>query len=420
MSSRVLIKKIATHTLFSPLGFFIVPISIIFFADSTLAFMFPILVEEALGSNMLLGVVMAASSLVGIGCDFVFPRMLYNVSWKKQLILGILFSFLFPLLTLLGLQTALVSIFLLASILWGVYYELLSFAQQNFVTSEEKKSEYTNAWGVLFAFAQFTGIVGPILGSFLLMSSHTTMLFIVVFLQAIALSIAIGLRVHAQKTLGQVNVSSHSLSLSQLVKEFRYWSILAKHVFPAMVMGVWLEAIEATYWTIGGLFGKELSTDQGIDWMPIVLYSAPFIVGSMILSRLHIQHGKKRMTYLMLIVAGLCLAPLYVFSHLQWMVFLIIICSSFALSFAGPLQEAVYSDLLSRSGAFKQDFLGLAKANSSLAYIVFPVVVGYSADTFGYAATFSFIGVFSVIIGVVLLCFSPNKLHVPIDALEKV
>lgn len=418
MISRHLLRRITSHSL-SPLTYFLLPISMIFFVDSTMSFIFPIYIEEALGSNTLLGIVMAASSIIGISCDLIFPHVLKKISWKTQLVLGILLSFLFPLLVVFGRETAMIVLFFLASMLWGIYYEFLSFSEQNFMTSEEPRKYFSNAWGILFAFSQLTGILGPILGSFLLHSSNSILLGVVIFLQTLALVSAFGLSVHMHKKKEMTQTEDTGNSF-QVLKELKYWRTFAKHVFPVIVVGVWLEAIEATFWTLGGLFGKEMASESGFDWLPIVLYSAPFIFGSLLLSKLNIHTRKKHITHIMLMIAGVALAPLYVVEGHQGIASLLIIISSFALSFAGPLNEAVYSDLMSRAKQYKEDLLGLAKANSSFAYIVMPIVVGYLADTFGYSATFSIVGACSVGIGVVLYFLTPRKLTIPHEALDGV
>ncbi len=418
MISRHLIRKIASHPL-SPLTFFLLPISMIFFVDSTMSFIFPIYIEEALGSNTLLGVVMAASSIIGISCDLIFPQLLNKISWKKQLVFGILLSFLFPLLVVFGKETAMVVLFILASMLWGVYYEFLSFSEQNFMTAEEPRKYFSNAWGVLFAFSQISGILGPILGSFLLRSSGTTVLGVVIFLQSFALVSALGLSVHLHKKKG-VPAQEEKRETLHIFRELKYWSAFSKRIFPVIAVGVCLEAIEATFWTLGGLFGKEMASESGFDWLPMVLYSAPFIFGSLLLSKLNIQTRKKHITHIMLMIAGVALAPLYIVEGSQLIASILIVLSSFALSFAGPLNEAVYSDLMSRAQQYKEDLLGLAKANSSLAYIVMPIVVGFLADMLGYSATFSIVGACAVGIGLALYIFTPRKLAIPHEALDEV
>jgi MFS family permease len=121
-----------------------------------------------------------------------------------------------------------------------------------------------------------------------------------------------------------------------------------------------------------------------------------------------------------MIFAGLILMPIYYFSNNWIPVAILIFLASFFLSFAGPLNEAVYSDLIKRSGKYKDDLLGLSKANSSLAYIVTPVAVGILADNLSYSIVFSIIGTLTAIIGFILFVFAPKKLHLSISGLDDV
>lgn len=383
-----------------------------------MSFIFPIRVENAVGSNTLLGLIMASSSIAGITCDLLFPQLLRNTTWKKQLLCGALLSLLFPILTIYGVWTSSVLVFLLAGIIWGIYYELISFSEQNFVTTDESRNDFTKAWGILFATSQFTGILGPILGSLLLTGSNSTLLVTILFLQVLSILFSAIISLHLKSSYEYKPRTSHIASTINIFKEIRYWKIFTPHILPAIIVGVWLEAIEATFWTIGGLFGREIVKESNLDWTFIVLYSAPFIVGSLILAKLNISSGKKRLSHLTMMVAGLVLAPIYIFANNWIAVAALVFLASFFLSFAGPLNEAVYSDLIRRSGNYKDDLLGLSKANSSLAYIIVPVAVGILADNFNYSMVFSTIGVLTVLIGLLLLMLTPKKLHISISDLD--
>lgn len=384
-----------------------------------MSFIFPIRVEHAVGSNTLLGLIMASSSIAGIACDLLFPQLLRNTTWKKQLLCGAILSLLFPILTIYGVWTSSVLVFLIAGVIWGVYYELISFSEQNFVTTDESKGDFTKAWGILFATSQFTGILGPILGSLLLTGSNNTLLVVILFLQLLSILFSALISLHLKSNYEYKPRTSHLINTINVFREIRYWKIFTPHILPAIIVGVWLEAIEATFWTIGGLFGKQIVEESNLDWTFVVLYSAPFIVGSLILAKLNISSGKKRLSHLTMILAGIILTPIYLFASNWIPVAALIFLASFFLSFAGPLNESVYSDLIRRSGNYKDDLLGLSKANSSLAYIVIPVVVGILADNFSYSMVFSTMGIFTVLIGLLLLTLTPKKLHISISDLDR-
>ncbi|MBI5151256.1 MAG: hypothetical protein HZA34_01650 [Candidatus Pacebacteria bacterium] len=402
----------------NPLVFFSVPMFFAFLADGSSSYIFPIVTENVLGSNFALGLVMASSSVAGILCDVLFPSLLQKVSWQMQVILGIVLSAFFPLLIALGLHFHQGIFFLIASIVWGVYYELLSFAEQNFTIVEEEKKSFAKVWGVLFAVMQGTGIVGPILGSIFLDLSLFQMTSMVLGFSILAFLFSLPLLIGIKNAHVPQRESGIRRSM-KFITELRYWKIFVPHIMPAIIMGIWLESIEATFWTLGGLFGQSVM-GEGFDWLPTVLYSAPLLLGSLLLTKLPIVEHKKRISQIGLLCAGIALLPLAWTTHSLLLTGILIFVSALALSFSGPLNEAVYSDLLLRSDNYKQDLLGLEKANSSLAYIFMPILIGIISDVVGYSNVFSLLGGVTVILSCILLVITPKKLKIPHNELAEV
>ena len=119
-----------SHRNFVRLLLFSFPLFFILLADNVMSYVFPIVVQTSLHSNTWLGIVMALSSVCGIFCDFLFPQLLVGRSWRFQLFAGIVFAFLFPVTLQLGAFFTSVYLFILATLIWGVYYEFLQFSQQ--------------------------------------------------------------------------------------------------------------------------------------------------------------------------------------------------------------------------------------------------------------------------------------------------
>jgi len=153
---------------FSSIFIFLLPLAIFRLSDSILSYIFPIVLEGHVNSNIAIGLIMALSSVVGLICDFVLPQIFPNKSWKFLLVVGILASLLFPVAVALGDIFGLISMFVIAVVIWGIYYEFILFTEQSFVVNEFKKEEYSKTWGVLGVMIDLTGIIAPILGSMLL------------------------------------------------------------------------------------------------------------------------------------------------------------------------------------------------------------------------------------------------------------
>ncbi len=391
---------------------FCFPLFFIFLADSVMSYIFPILVAKTTQSNTILGIIMALSSLLGILCDFIFPQLLRNRSWRFQLTVGIIIAFLFPVFSNLGAFFSLIFFFIIATLIWGVYFEFLQFSQQSFVILEDSPNEYSKDWGILFLIYELTINIGPIVGSFLLKQHVLTSNLTVNLFQILSLIFALFIMMNMPNHRGTA-VESQIQKTLNVIKELRYWERLGERVWPAILAGVTVSFVSASFWTVGGLLGMEMAGDSGYDWVVMVLFGVPLILGSLFLTKIPVHVHKKRFSQLSLLVGGMCLMTLIFFKNQPLLVLGIIAISSFAISFAGPLNEAVYSDLLERSGKSKMHLLGIAKSNSSFAYIIAPLCSGFLADKTNYYFTLSVVGGVAVVISGLLLLFSPRKIKLP-------
>ncbi len=408
-------KKVIRNTVL----LFSYPIFFIYLADSTLSYIFPIAIENIVNSNTIMGLILSASSLVGLICDFLFPQLFKNRTWRFYLVSGILLSLLFPISLSLGTQFLLIPFFLIASFIWGIYFELLLFSEQTFVVDTDDKENFSKDWGILYFSYQLTAILGPIIGSILLLQLLLTSTLILVFIQLLALIFALIL-IYRFPLRGSERVAKSRIKETiNILKEAKSWEVLSFRVWPVITMGISISFISAIYWTIGGLLGQSLNIGFEMDWVIVVLYNIPLLIGSYLLSRFSIKRYKKRLSQISLLLASLTLIPFILFKDNLSILLLIIFISSFFLSFTHPLNEAVYSDLLERMGKDKGYLVGLARSNSSIAFILAPILVGIVSDSTDYYTTFTIAGIFFSIVAILLLIFTPRKIKLPQRDLEE-
>jgi MFS family permease len=399
-------------------SFFLLPLFFIYFADAVLSYTFPIIAEKQVGSNTLLGIVMSLSSVAGILCDFTFPTFFRGTTWRFQMMFGILLAVLFPISIHISIFFLPFFFSLFASIVWGIYYEALMFSQQDLVVAEETPKEYARSWGILYALTLIGSVVGPLLGAQLLLRPIVEHTAAVLVLQCVALLLALTIiwyfkKEHDEERHGHQKFSIIKLGL-ECVRNLKRWEILSLAIFPAIIMGITTEWIEASYWTLGGLFGEAINTaNPGLSWTVVMLYSLPFIFGSIILARLNVTTHKKHWSQLALLAGGIILSTIFLTRVNIILLYVVIAVSSFFFAFATPLNDAVYSDLIARFDGNKLALVGLAKANSSLAYIIAPIVMGMVADRSDYYATFGIIGIMAVVVAIILLIITPRKLRLP-------
>lgn len=389
---------------------FTLPIFFVFLADAMLSYIFPIAVESAFHSHFILGLIMSLSSLAGICCDFLFPLVFQKRSWRFMLLTGSFLALLFPVLTTLGSVYAAAGLFITASIIWGVYYEFLTFSEQIFIIAESKKQNYSQDWSLIYLLVQVSRIIGPVLGAYIIASNdHYSTLSVMVF-QAVGICLAW----YAVFTLKDSKnlVKAEPLPL-KFMKEAYYWRKLGRRVLPVIINTVTLVSVDALIATLGALFAIELFKGQAsLDWLIIFIHSLAWLLSALILSRLVIPKGKKRISNTFLMLAGIILS-LIELTRDPYLTVFIIFCACFFFAFSGPLNEAVFSDLLQRLGKNQVHLLGMSRMNASLSYIIAPVFVGFLADWMGYRSTFAMMGLIAALIGLILMLVTPTKLRLP-------
>jgi len=184
-------------------------------------------------------------------------------------------------------------------------------------------------------------------------------------------------------------------------------------------MRIALSSIDALYWTLGGLFALSLFKIEGVSWLPVVIYSIPFIIGSAIIMKLKIKKFKKLLSQLFLLCAGMILATFAFIDKVNFAPLFIILISSFFLSLAEPLNMAAFSDLLDRMGKEKEHLIAIKKTGGSCAYLIAPVIGGFLADEYGYSVTFTLLGLATVVVAAILIIITPKKIRLPISQIEK-
>lgn len=403
--------------LIKPFYIFLATIFLILFADSIMSYYFPLVVGENINSNTIVGIVMALSSVVGLACDLIFPQLFQRKTWKFLLIAGIIISITFPITANLGVAFSSIAIFILASIMWGVYYEFLSFSQQSFVISTENRESFSKDWGLVSIIVGLGSLVGPIIGSVLVRESLVNSASIIVAIQLMALIFAL-LLIFVENKVDKIETIEGEMKMS-ISKELVYWFVLVKRIWPPIIVGLAMTFISAAFWTLGPLFGEELLGAQGLDWLVIIVFIIPTIPGAIILSKLKIVHHKKIISEVGLLFAGLCMAGIFLVKDDLILVMLMILLLGLFLAFTWPLNEAVYSDISERSGGEKLHITAITRANTSIGYVLGPLLAGAIADSTSYYAAFSIIGLIVLLLAAFLIVFTPKKLKLPQSKLKE-
>ncbi len=409
-----------TKSSYGKFSVFLIPFTFIVLADAVNAYVFPIVAEFTLGSNTLMGFVLASSSVFGFLIDMTFPKFFPNNSWKDMLMLGIVISILFPTFILLGFHHQILLFFFLASLIWGIYYELISFSSQDYVVSEEAKSKYLRDWGIIGAFWHFTALIGPILAVYLLSNSLHQYATVVIAIQLIALVYCL-FSLNESKIVSdsKSKFRSHVKSSINLVKEFTVLEILGSRVFRLALVGFMTSLGHSFFWTLGGLWGEEVGGTTNPHWLIISIFSGGLLVGSILFSQIKIKHHLMDYSEFGLVVTGFLLTLLYFFSH-NWLVYLVVFIATIFMGAVTTLNEAVFSSVAERDSEIEMYMHSILRMAISASYVMGPLISGVLADKYGYQNSFIVLGILMIVIGSLLYLTADDIIKLPISRIKKI
>lgn len=391
---------------------------IVFFiniASEILGYAFPIVVEESVKSNTIMGLIMSLSSITGLLIDFIIPPLISDKNWKQLAILGICLALLFPIGIILGINKGLIIFFMIASIIWGIYCEVITFAEQNHINDEHKKSNYSREWGKVSLITSIAIIISPIIGSYFLVSGELKLYVLAIILFLVALCILLLIPV-SRKTVEKQDKNDNSLNIW---REIKVWTTISPSIWQVLIVTFLIQSIFASWSIFGGLLGKDL-IGLKMGWIPMSLFALAGLVASFFLSRFIVQQHKKLLTYFALIMGGLLLMYILPLIGNLVLICVVIFFSSFMFDLAYTLNNAVFSDLAARLDKEQNSLFGMENAMGNVAYIVTPIILGVLSDKFDYYHTFMLMGALSFFIGVILIFTTPRKLRLPQKDLNEI
>jgi MFS family permease len=92
---------------------------------------------------------------------------------------------------------------------------------------------------------------------------------------------------------------------------------------------------------------------------------------------------------------------------------ILISLGSFFLALAIPEIMAVSEDYVNRLGKYSNDMVGLERSAVSSGYIIGPIFAGGVASILGNHLTFSVIGVVIILVSLLALILTPEKIFLP-------
>ncbi|HKC05126.1 MAG TPA: MFS transporter [Patescibacteria group bacterium] len=381
-------------------------------SDGIISFWAPVQIQSVLGSPTVMGLIISFQSVVGFIADLVFPTMLRSARARGLVFWGIMTSGFTSFFLVNSIFWPYVAIFLITMALWGIYYELISFANYQFMGSAVPLNMRSSAWAIAGIFVNLAYFLGPLLAAYLLFKGYViTEAAVIGFLVAALVLLLVTEKSHEN------NVSVDLVEINPAT-ELKHWFTLSKHVWPAIVISLLLGAIDSTFWTTGAVWTEQLAKQSFWGGLFLPIYQFPAIVTGFLVARWGIYKGKKILSEKMLIVAGFFLIGLSFSGVVAWQLSMVFL-SSIAISISYPLIEGVYSDIVARMGKEKKEMIGLTSSVVNISYVVWPPIAGLITTRVGERMTFGVVGAITVVTAIILIFVTPKKLRLPQEEIKK-
>ena len=380
----------------------------VYLGDAILSDWVPAYIQESVGKPWLMGLIISFSSMVGFVADLFLPQFLKKVSVSRMILLAIASSLVFCGLLLWSTYWPVVLLFLMAMAVWGIYYEFLGFGGQQFVSSSVPSHFRSGAWAVLGAFRGLAYFIGPLLGSYLALSKGN---FTVVAVASFMVLLGYAFWLIGKKKTHEVAELETESDVNVFV-EAKHWWYLLKYVWPIVVLSLCMGLLDSTFWTTGTVLSDNMAEQSAWGGFFLPLYELPMIIMGILVAKLGIYKGKKKLAEIFMLISGVLLLVMYFIQSIT-LLLVVSFLVGVATSVCWPLRDAVYSDLVSRMGFEGKHMIGLSGSTISLAYIIGPIVSGGLASFFGEKETFVIVGGFLVLMSIFLLVVTPKKLRLP-------
>lgn len=396
-------KKMA----FNPLVLFSLIIFFITLSDGLMSYISPVILNIHLADPFMVGLILATSSFFGIFFNFYIAENLGHKNFIFYIKWMILFSFMFPLAFIFLPRQIL--FFITAMIIWSVYYDFRNYSKYGLVDKFFNKEKHTYAWSIINSFQSAAYMIGPALAVFLLKIKIEYVLY------AAALSSIFAFFVYkpAQKRFTKKHQSNpEHIFKKTILKEIKILEILSKKIWPLILFYFSMVFLDACFWSTGVLFAEKLRSTHTLGGLFLVIYCIPPIFMGLLASKIILPIGKKRTSFITGVISALFLGTIGFSKN----IYMILASTFFASSFASItliLLSAVFEDYVDRARDFGTDIISLNQASTNLAYIIGPILLGFTAKMINFPATFKLSSVLILITALIAFLVVPRKIKLP-------
>lgn len=385
------------------------------FSDAIMSYFSPVEMENHFQDAFLMGLVLSSSSAVGLVADLLiskfFPHYDYRFFVKWLIILATLFPLTFLMLPAMTLT------YFAAMAIWGVYYEFSAFSQFNFIHQTVDTHQHARAWSVVSAVHAFAFMVGPVAAGIFLSHSRGLMLGAVIASLMVAGVFFLILQFISKKHERPTEI----LAGRTFKVELRLWKLLLKKIWPVYIFFLALVILDTSFWTVGPLISEEIVEHSWLGALLLPAYTLPSLLTPFIIQKISPKVSKKRIAFVSAIIGSAIMGGgAFILGEGNPLLTIVVLVGALFISIDYPEIEAVFEDYISRIDGYENDLVGLRSSASSIAYIIGPILAGFTADILGYGRTMGLFAIILMVVSVIVLIVTPRKIRMDLKGMEEI
>ncbi|MFA7253282.1 MAG: MFS transporter [Patescibacteria group bacterium] len=388
-------------------GLFLLGMLILFWAifDGIISYIAPIIITQNGISKSMMGLIIGSSSVAGALFDFLMCRIFKSTYYRRMFLIMFGLCFIFPLFLW---QAKIMSLYLIAMAIWGIYYDLSNFGKFDFITRNIKKDQNTSSFGVIQVFYSLGYLIAPLLATVVIGETIDwkpfAMAWVFIIISFIFFLLLIGLK---RKERGEGSVCRKA----NFFAEFHLWGKIGRILWPVLILTFIINVIDAFFWTIGPLLAESLRDIAPFGGLLMFAYSFPALIVGWLTGIFTGKYGKKKVAFYCLLFGSIVLLPLFLVES-AFLVIAIVLLSSFLLSFTWPSINGAYADYMEEAKNVEKEIEGIEDFCANLGYIVGPILAGVLSDTTSENGAFSILAAFCVLVALFLLKVTPRNINV--------
>lgn len=389
-------------------------------ADAVMSYFVPVIITNSGLSNSQMGLIYGSSSIFGAIFDFVLSKYLKSTNYKRMYIYAILLAMLFPILMF---ATNWFFFYLVAMMLWALYYNIWTFGFYDFVAREEKSHNHAVSFGYLTVFNDIGYIIGPILAAQLIISEGSilpgltpmiALLFALFFIIGIILLSNYKERKRKvgnehKEGVEEANKNQQNERNITFFTEANLWLKVGRKMWPILILALFLNVLEAIFWVVFPIMEDLGSNVQHLGGILMAVSLAPSLFITWLIGPVTTQFGKKRTAFISFLLANIILLAVGFVSNVYIVIILIFVSNLFQ-AMAFPAVAGAVADYLKESKSYHNEILSVKDFFGNIGFVIGPVLAGFLLDNIGGLMILSYFSIGGIIISIFLLLFSPRSI----------